>query len=95
MQSSNASAFLQLLVALQHIAMHDCTYCSKDTLLSQLMYSQSKTPQEEIPSEIQIILDSASSPVFTREDLNITIEERERIEGNTREQAQSPLWYLE
>ena len=66
LQSSNASAFLQLLIALQHIAIHDGTYCSKDTLLSQPMYSQSNMPQEEIPSEIQVMLDSASSPVFTR-----------------------------
>ena len=94
LQSSNASAFLQLLVAPEHIAMHDHTYCSKHTSLSQPMYSQSNTLQEEVPSAIQLILDSVSSLVFTREDLNISLEERDRIEGKTREQAQSPLWYL-
>ena len=94
LQSSNASAFLQLLVAPEHIAMHNHTYCSKDTSLSQPTHSQLKTLQEKIPSEIQTILDSASSPVFTREDLNVSLEDRERIEENIREQAQSPLWYL-
>ena len=94
LQSSNASAFLQLLVAPEHIAMHDHTYCSKHTSLLQPTYSQSNTLQEEVPSAIQVILDSVSSLVFTREDLNISLEERDRIEGKTREQAQSPLWYL-
>ena len=74
--------------------MHNHTYCSKHTSLSQPMYSQSNTLQEEVPSAIQVILDSVSSSVFTREDLNISLEERDRIEGKTREQAQSPLWYL-
>ena len=94
LESSNASAFLQLLVAPEHIATHDHTYCSKDTSLSQPTHSQLKTLQEEVPSEIQVILDSASTPVFTKEDLNISLEERERIEENTREQAQSILWHL-
>ena len=68
LQSSNTSAFLQLLVAPEYIAMHDHTYCSKHTSLSQPTYSQSNTLQEEVPNAIQVILDSAS--VFTREDLN-------------------------
>ena len=67
--------------------MHDHTYCSKHTSLSQPTHSQLKTLQGKVPSEIQAILDSASSPVFTREDLNVSLEERERIEENTREQA--------
>ena len=72
----------------------DHTYCSKDTSLSQPTHSQLKTLQEEVPNEIQVILDSVSTPVFTKEDLNISLEERERIEDNTKEQAQSPLWHL-
>ena len=94
LQSSNASAFLQLLVAPEHIAMHDHTYCSKHTSLSQPTYSQASILQEEVPNAIQVILGSVSSSVFTRKDLNISLEERDRIEGKTREQAQSPLWYL-
>ena len=74
--------------------MRDHTYCSKDTSLSQPTHSQLKTLQEEVLSEIQVLLDSASTPVFTKEDLNISLEERERIGENTREQAQSPLWHL-
>ena len=52
LQSNNASAFLQLLVAPEHIAMHDHTYSSKHTSLSQPMYSQSNTLQEEVPNAI-------------------------------------------
>ena len=63
--------------------------------MSQVTHSQSEAVLKEIPSEIQVrILDSASTPVFTRESLNISLVERERIEQNTREQAQSQLWYL-
>ena len=94
LQSSNASAFLQLLVAPEHIALHDHTYCSKHSLLSQPTHGQSEAVQEEVPREIQAILDSVLTPVFTRECLNISMEERERIEEYTREQAQSQLWYL-
>ena len=50
--------------------------------------------QEVIPSEIQAILSFASTSVFTRESLNVSPGERERIEEDTRKQAQSRLWYL-
>ena len=94
LQSTNASAFLQLLVAPQYIALHDHTYCSKHSSLSQPIHSQSEAMQEEVPSEIQAILSSVSTPVFTQESLNVSLEERERIEEDMREQAQSWLWYL-
>lgn len=60
------------------------------------MHSQSEAV---IPSEIQAILDSVSTPVFTKKSLNVGREERERIEEDTREQAvtavvssQSSMW---
>ena len=59
--------------------------------MSQPTHSQSETVHKEISNEIQVILDSASTPVFTKESLNIGLAERERIEQNTREQAQSQL----
>ena len=93
LQSNNAPAFLQLLVPPERIALHDHTYCSRHSSTSQPTQSQSEVVHEEIPSEFQVILDSASTLIFTRESLNISLEERERIEQNTREQAQSQLWY--
>ena len=74
--------------------MRDHTYCSKETSLSQPTHCQLKTLQEEVPSKVQVILDSSSSPVFTKEDLNISLEDRQITEENTREQTQSPLLHL-
>ena len=87
------SAFLQLLVAPEHVALHDHTYCLHNTSALQLS-SQSELSQESDLSEIQDILDSVSASVFQKESLIATNDEREEIEVATREQRQSQLWYL-
>ena len=59
-QSNNASAFLQLLVAPEHIALHDHTYCSRHSSTSQPTHSQSEAVhEEEIPSIIGFCINSS------------------------------------
>ena len=68
-------------------ASHDYTYGSRHSSTSQPTQSRSEAVHEEIPSEIQVILDSVSTPVFTIESLNISLVERERIEQDTRKKS--------
>ena len=93
LQTNHMSAFLQLLVAPEHVALHDHTYCLHNTSALQLS-SQSELSQESDLSEIQDILDSVSASVFQKESLIVTNDKREEIEVATREQRQSQLWYL-
>ena len=94
LQSNYTSAFLQLLVAPEHVALHDHTYCSHNTSTLQLTSSQSDLSQENNLSEIQDILESVSASVFQKNSLVVTLDEREQIEVATREQTQSHLWYI-
>lgn len=93
LQTNHTSTFLQLLVAPEHVALHDHTYCSHSTCGLQLS-NESELSQENNLSEIQDILDSVSVSVFQKESLMVTLDEREDIEVATREQSQSQLWYL-
>ena len=94
LQSNYTSAFLQLLVAPEHVALHDHTYCSHNTSTLQLTSSQSDLSQENNLSEIQDIPESVSASVFQKNSLVVTLDEREQIEVATREQTQSHLWYI-
>ena len=94
LQSNCSSAFLQLLVAPKEVVLHDHTYCCSDNKHSQQPPCHSELSEENDHSEIQIILDSLVTPIFTKESLVVTPEERVNIEKATKEQAKSHFWYL-
>ena len=91
------SALSQLLVAPEHIALHDHTYCSKATILSPPSLNN-ETPSESINNinitEIQQLIDAVHTVTFTKESLNVTSQERYNIESATREQARTHLWHF-
>ena len=94
LQSNCTSAFLQLLVAPKEVALHDHTYCCSDNKHSQQPPCQSELSEENDLSEIQSILDSLVTSIFTKESLVVTPEERVNIEKATKEQTKSHFWYL-
>ena len=93
------SAFSQLLVAPEHVALHDHTYYSKNTNPPQPALNN-ETPSESVNnvnniSEIQHIIQNAEHiTTFTKESLNVTSQERDNIEIATREQSCTHLWHL-
>ena len=84
------SAFSQLLVAPVSVALKDHTYhaCEGDPLpLPQ--------PQPPVACELfELIFKNFASSNFTKGSLNVTTEEREKIEEITRDQSQCALWYI-
>ena len=92
------SALSQLLVAPVHVALHDHTYCSMITNPPQPSLSK-ETPSEsvnnvEIFTEIQQIIDAVNIVTFTKESLNVTSQDRDNIENNTREQTRTNFWHI-
>lgn len=85
---------MQLLVAPKEVVLHDHTYCCSDNKHSQQPPCHSELSEENDHSEIQSILDSLVTPIFTKENLVVTPEERVNIEKATKEQAKSHFWYL-
>ena len=92
---NSPSALSQLLVAPEHVALHDHTYYSKSTNPSH----NDETPSESVNNvsiitDIQQIIDAEDTVTFTKESLNVTSQERDDIEIVTREQSRTYLWHL-
>ena len=92
------SALSHLLVAPEHVVLHDHTYCSKCTNPPQPSLNN-ETPSESVNNiniitEIQQIIDAVHTVTFTKESLNVTSQERDNIEKATREQRQTHLWHF-
>ena len=84
------SAFSQLLVAPVSVALKDHTYhaCEGSSL---------PLPQSQLPvanESLELILGNFIPSNFTKDSLNVTAEEREKIEVITRDQSQSAQWYI-
>ena len=90
-----SSALSQLLVAPEHVALHDHTNCSKSTIPPQPSYNN-ETPVNSVKvvTVVQQIIDTVHTVIFTKESLNVTPQERDKIENATREQAHTHLWYI-
>ena len=90
------SALSQLLVAPEHVALHEHTYYSKSTNPPH----NDETPSETVNNvsitvtDIQQIIDAKDTVTFTKESLNVTSQERDNIEIVTREQSHTYLWHL-
>ena len=98
MELNAPSALSQLLVAPVHVALHDHNYCSMITNPPQPSLSK-ETPSEsvnnvEIFTEIQQIIDAVNIVTFTKESLNVTSQDRDNIENNTREQTRTNFWHI-
>ena len=95
LQCTPPPAFLQLLVAPEHVAMHDHDYSSQDGVLQQPASTLAGvTLEQEEFSDVRNMLACALPPAFSKESLNVTASERVDIEAGTREQARSTLWHL-
>ena len=83
------SAFSQLLMAPVSIALKDHTYCTTEERL--LLPSQLVTTSMSLE---QMMIDYYPPPDFEKDSLNVTAEERVRIEMATRDQSQSAEWHM-
>lgn len=82
------SAFSQLLVAPVSIALKDHTYYISEEC--QLLQSQLITTS----ISLEQMIDYPQPDVFEKDSLNVTPEERVRIEIATRDQSQSAEWHM-
>lgn len=82
------SAFSQLLIAPVSIALKDHTYCITEE--HQLLQS----PLITTSVSLEQMIDYHPPPEFEKDSLNVTPEERVRIEIATRDQSQSAEWHM-
>ena len=85
------SAFSQLLVAPVSVALKDHTYYACEWSPLPLSQTQLAVARESLESTSGIF---NPSNFIKKDSLNVTAEEREKIEVITRDQSQSAQWYI-
>ena len=92
LDANPSCALLQLLVPPVSVALHDHNYLCTNGL-STSNHTISSVSDQECDSEFPSIVETHQDPVSIKKSMNVTLEQRSRIEKETRSQSKSFQWF--